>query len=129
MTSLDANPGPKQQSRPRDRVSTGPHLRVRRLWEGVDSDGCRSVRDRPEVRIAFTLFVLLETWLVPIEGWFVEQWGAKVMVLAGGVLAGLGWIVNAYASRPGGLTGYYAAQIVAGVERTSTIDRWKPTTY
>ena len=71
--------------------------------------------DRSEIQIAFTLFVLFETWLVPIEGWFVDQWGPKVVVLAGGVLAGLGWIMNAYASRLGGLTGYYAAQIIAGV--------------
>jgi OFA family oxalate/formate antiporter-like MFS transporter len=71
--------------------------------------------DRSEIQIAFTLFVLFETWLVPIEGWFVDQWGPKVVVLAGGVLAGLGWIMNAYATRLGGLTGYYAAQIIAGV--------------
>ena len=71
--------------------------------------------DRSEIQIAFTLFVLFESWLVPIEGWFVDQWGPKVVVLAGGILAGLGWIMNAYASRLGGLTGYYAAQIIAGV--------------
>jgi MFS transporter, OFA family, oxalate/formate antiporter len=71
--------------------------------------------DRSEIQIAFTLFALFETWLVPIEDWFVDQRGPKVVVLAGGILAGLGWIMNAYASRLGGLTGYYAAQIIAGV--------------
>ena len=29
--------------------------------------------DRSSIQIAFTLFVLFETWLVPIEGWFVGQ--------------------------------------------------------
>ena len=27
--------------------------------------------DRAAIQVAFTLFVLFETWLVPIEGWFV----------------------------------------------------------
>jgi MFS transporter, OFA family, oxalate/formate antiporter len=71
--------------------------------------------DRSEIQIAFTLFVLFETWLVPIEGWFVDMWGPKVVILAGGVLSGVGWIMNAYATTLGGLTGYYTAQIIAGV--------------
>ena len=29
--------------------------------------------DRASIQIAFTLFVLFETWLVPIEGWFVDN--------------------------------------------------------
>jgi MFS transporter, OFA family, oxalate/formate antiporter len=71
--------------------------------------------DRAEIQIAFTLFVLLETWLVPIEGWFVDKWGPKVVILIGGILSGIGWIMNSYATTLGGLTGYYAAQIIAGV--------------
>jgi OFA family oxalate/formate antiporter-like MFS transporter len=71
--------------------------------------------ERAEIQIAFTLFVLLETWLVPIEGWFVDKWGPKVVVLCGGILAGLGWIMNSYATSLGGLTGYYMAQIIAGL--------------
>src|SRR5215510_10760260 len=69
---------------------------------------------RAEIQIAFTLFVLFETWLVPIEGWFVDKWGPKLVILFGGILAGLGWVMNSYATTLGGLTGYYAAQIIAG---------------
>jgi OFA family oxalate/formate antiporter-like MFS transporter len=71
--------------------------------------------ERAEIQIAFTLFVLLETWLVPIEGWFVDKWGPKVVILVGGILSGLGWIMNSYATSLGGLTGYYMAQIIAGI--------------
>src|SRR5262249_40029747 len=71
--------------------------------------------ERAEIPIAFTLFVLFETWLVPIEGWFVDMWGPKLVILFGGILAGLGWVMNAYATTLGGSTGYYAAQIVAGI--------------
>jgi MFS transporter, OFA family, oxalate/formate antiporter len=71
--------------------------------------------ERSEIQMAFTLFVLFETWLVPIEGWFVDKWGPKLVILFGGILAGLGWIMNSQATTLSGLTGYYAAQIVAGV--------------
>jgi OFA family oxalate/formate antiporter-like MFS transporter len=44
------------------------------------------------VQITFTLFVLLETWLVPFEGYLVDKFGPRNLVLAGGVFAALGWI-------------------------------------
>src|SRR5262249_48557293 len=71
--------------------------------------------DRAEIQIAFTLFVLFETWLVPVEGWFVDKWGPKLVILVGGILSGIGWIMNSYGTTLGGATGYYAAQIVAGI--------------
>ena len=37
--------------------------------------------DRANIQIAFTLFVLFETWLVPIEGWFVDKYGPRAVVL------------------------------------------------
>src|SRR5256886_15190997 len=42
--------------------------------------------DRASIQWAFTLFVLFETWLVPIEGWFVDKYGPRLVVLAGGFL-------------------------------------------
>ncbi len=55
--------------------------------------------DRAAIQWAFTLFVLFETWLVPVEGWFVDKYGPKVVVLFGGALCGIGWVINAYAGR------------------------------
>jgi MFS transporter, OFA family, oxalate/formate antiporter len=71
--------------------------------------------ERSEIQIAFTLFVLFETWLVPVEGWFVDKWGPKLVILVGGILAGIGWVMNSYATSLGGPTGFYAAQIVGGI--------------
>ncbi len=68
--------------------------------------------DRASIQIAFTLFVLFETWLVPIEGWFVDRYGPRVVIFFGGVLCAIGWIMNSYAES---LTAYYAAQIIAGI--------------
>ena len=53
---------------------------------------------RASIQVAFSIFVLLETWLVPFEGWVVDRFGPRLVVMAGGVLVGLAWVVNAYAS-------------------------------
>ena len=44
------------------------------------------------ISVTFTVFVLLETWLVPFEGWLVDKFGPTLLVMLGGVLAGLGWV-------------------------------------
>ena len=38
----------------------------------------------PAIQVAFTIFVLVETWLIPIEGWFVDKYGPRPVVVAGG---------------------------------------------
>jgi MFS transporter, OFA family, oxalate/formate antiporter len=68
--------------------------------------------DRASIQWAFTLFVLFETWLVPVEGWFVDRYGPRVVILFGGTLCALGWVINAYATS---LSGFYLGMIVAGI--------------
>src|ERR1700726_474173 len=52
------------------------------------------------IQLAFSIFIALETWLTPIEGWIVDilgpRRGPKLVVAVGGVLVALGWIINAY---------------------------------
>src|ERR1700756_5941043 len=43
------------------------------------------------IQVTFTVFVLLETWLVPFEGWLADKFGPKLLVMIGGGLAGGGW--------------------------------------
>src|SRR5260370_19971244 len=52
---------------------------------------------RPAIQVAFTIFVLTETWLVPLEGWFVDRFGPKIGVLIGGILVGIAWAINSSA--------------------------------
>src|SRR2546421_9221507 len=68
--------------------------------------------DRASIQWAFTLFVLFETWLVPVEGWFVDKYGPRVVVLIGGILCAIGWAINAEATT---LNGYYLGMIIAGI--------------
>jgi len=51
----------------------------------------------PAIQVAFSIFVITEAWLVPLEGWFVDRFGPRLIVTLGGLLVGLSWIVNAYA--------------------------------
>jgi len=53
---------------------------------------------RAAIQVAFSLFVLLETWLIPIEGYMVDRFGPKWVVVVGGVLVGIAWVMNSVAS-------------------------------
>src|SRR5436190_4518691 len=64
------------------------------------------------IQVAFAIFVLTETWLVPIEGYLVDKFGPRPVVLVGGLLCGLGWVLNAYANS---LTLLYIAAAVSGI--------------
>jgi OFA family oxalate/formate antiporter-like MFS transporter len=67
---------------------------------------------RAAIQVAFSIFVLTETWLVPVEGWFVDRYGPKVVVLFGGVLVGVAWMLNSIASS---LPMLYVAAAVGGI--------------
>jgi OFA family oxalate/formate antiporter-like MFS transporter len=67
---------------------------------------------RTAIQVAFSIFVLTETWLVPVEGWFVDRFGPKFVVLIGGVLVGIAWVMNAFADS---LTLLYIAAAIGGV--------------
>src|SRR5579872_7123758 len=64
------------------------------------------------IQVAFTIFVLCETWLVPVEGYLMDRFGPRPVVLVGGILAGLSWILNSYASTLGML---YFSAVVGGI--------------
>ena len=67
---------------------------------------------RAAIQFAFTIFVVTETWLVPVEGWFVDKYGPRLVVLIGGILCAIGWAINAQATS---LNGYYLGMIIAGI--------------
>jgi OFA family oxalate/formate antiporter-like MFS transporter len=67
---------------------------------------------RASIQVAFTIFVLLETWLVPIEGYLVDRFGPRWIVVVGGVLCGIAWVLNSIASS---LAMLYFAAALAGI--------------
>ena len=68
------------------------------------------------VQWTFALFVLLETWLVPFEGYLVDRIGPRFMLGLGSFMVGLGWIGSGYAETVGSLYFWYSVGgIGAGV--------------
>jgi OFA family oxalate/formate antiporter-like MFS transporter len=67
---------------------------------------------RASIQVAFTIFVLLETWLVPIEGYLVDRFGPRWVVVVGGVLCGISWAINSTADS---LPWLYLAAALAGI--------------
>src|ERR1700688_1323637 len=53
---------------------------------------------RAAIQLAFTLFVLIETWLIPIEGYMVDRFGPRWVVIVGAVLVAAAWVMNSVAS-------------------------------
>src|SRR6201997_4504726 len=68
------------------------------------------------IQVAFSIFIALETWLTPIQGWIVDvlgpQRGPKLMVSVGGILVAIGWVINSNAET---LEMLYFGSAVAGI--------------
>ncbi len=67
---------------------------------------------RTSIQVAFTIFVATETWLVPIEGWFVDRFGPRIVVMFGGIVVAGAWTLNSFAST---LPMLYTAAAISGV--------------
>jgi len=67
---------------------------------------------KASIQVAFTIFVLAETWLVPIEGYLVDRFGPAPVAVAGGALVGAAWILNSIADS---LALFYVAAAIGGV--------------
>src|SRR2546425_2214368 len=64
------------------------------------------------IQLAFSVFVIVETWLVPVEGWLADRFGPRPVIAAGGVCAALGWVLDAHAAS---LPVLYLAAAITGI--------------
>jgi MFS transporter, OFA family, oxalate/formate antiporter len=67
---------------------------------------------REAIQVAFTVFVLIETWLVPVEGYLVDKLGPRWVVMVGGILVGIAWVINSSAAS---LPVLYLAAAIGGI--------------
>jgi len=72
-----------------------------------------------DIQWAFSLFILLQTWVQPLDGWFIDRMGPRFFITVAGILC-MGWAALAYAtSLPQlylfyGLAGIGAAFVYSG---------------
>ena len=64
------------------------------------------------IQVAFTVFVVFETWLVPVEGYLVDRFGPRWIVVIGGLLCGIAWTINSFADS---LPMFYFAAAIGGI--------------
>ena len=64
-----------------------------------------------DIQFAFTLFILFQTWVQPLDGWLIDRLGPRGFISAAGVLCGLGWAGMGYATT---LPQLYTLYCVAG---------------
>src|ERR1700756_312026 len=67
---------------------------------------------RASIQVAFTLFVLVETWLIPVEGYLVDRFGPRWVVIGGAFLVAIAWSINSSAAS---LTVLYFAAALGGI--------------
>ena len=67
---------------------------------------------RAAIQVAFTIFVLTETWLVPVEGYLVDRIGPRGVVVVSGLLVAVAWMVNSIATS---LPMLYLGAIIGGI--------------
>jgi OFA family oxalate/formate antiporter-like MFS transporter len=67
---------------------------------------------RSAIQVAFTIFVLIETWLIPVEGYMVDRFGPRWVVIVGSILVTLAWVINSSASS---LSVLYFAAALGGI--------------
>jgi MFS transporter, OFA family, oxalate/formate antiporter len=78
----------------------------------VDPIDARFHWGRAAIQVAFTIFVLIETWLVPVEGYLVDRFGPRPVVIGGGILVAVAWAMNSSADS---LAALYAAAAIGGI--------------
>ncbi len=65
-----------------------------------------------DIQFAFTLFILFQTWVQPLDGWLIDRLGPRGFISAAGLLCGLGWAGMGYATS---LPMLYALYCAAGM--------------
>src|ERR1700736_6804077 len=67
----------------------------------------------PAIQITFSILIVLQTWLSPLQGYLVDKFGARMLIAIGCLLSGLGWITSAYVTSLAGL--YFTYGLFCGV--------------
>jgi oxalate/formate antiporter len=67
----------------------------------------------PALQVTFSLLVILQTFLAPLQGYWVDRFGPRLLISLGTVLSGLSWVLAARANSMVGL--YLSYGLLGGV--------------
>ena len=57
----------------------------------------------PTIQVTFSILIVLQTWLSPIQGYLIDKFGPRLLIAFGCALSGAGWITSAYVTSLMGL--------------------------
>ncbi|HEX4999735.1 MAG TPA: oxalate/formate MFS antiporter [Terriglobia bacterium] len=66
----------------------------------------------PGIQFAFFLFALFQTFVQPLDGWFIDRLGPRGFITVAGILCGVGWSAMGYATS---LPQLYFFYVLAGI--------------
>lgn len=85
----------------------------------------------PAIQVTFSLMIVLQTWLAPLQGYLVDRFGPKFLIAIGASLSGLGFVLSAQANDVwslylayGGLCGFGTGIVYIGI--VGLMVRWFP---
>ena len=61
----------------------------------------------PEIAGAFAVFINLQVWVQPLDGWLMDRLGPRPFITIAGILCGAGWTMMGYAKTLPELYIYY----------------------
>jgi len=64
------------------------------------------------IQLAATLFIVVQTWAQPCQGWLIDRMGPRRFISIAGILCGIGWGGMGYATS---LPALYALYVIAGI--------------
>jgi OFA family oxalate/formate antiporter-like MFS transporter len=65
-----------------------------------------------DIQWGFSLFLVCETWVMPLEGWLIDRMGPRIFISIAAVLCGVGWTTLGFVRQLWQLYLFYA---IAGV--------------
>jgi MFS transporter, OFA family, oxalate/formate antiporter len=67
----------------------------------------------PAIQVTFSILIVLQTWLSPLQGYLVDRFGPRTLIAIGCAMSGAGWITSAYITSLWGL--YLTYGLLCGI--------------
>jgi MFS transporter, OFA family, oxalate/formate antiporter len=66
-----------------------------------------------DIQWTFSILIILQTWLSPLQGYLVDKFGPRLLIAVGCLMSGAGWVTSAYVTSLTGL--YFTYALFCGI--------------